>query len=766
MTNLTRFAALFFAICLTFKGTASSPTVETILLVDNSGSMKTSDPTGLRFTAVEMVAALLDGQDQMGVITFSSGSHELTNGLISPDSFTGISPIPPQGYTDIKSALTEASRMLLSQANSQSRRAIILLSDGRPEIEHPYPAYEQETLALAHTLGVPIYAIALTNLADQTFLRELVAQTGGKVIPAQNAEDLLDAYLVAFNDIQDRTLLSPGETTSPGKVTFEIDPALAPYLEKVSFVLAKPETVTARLLAPGGQVVSENSPDIHIVENPYFSIVTIQHPAGGDWAFEIFGQGKTQARAILYSHLRAEIVSPEKVQPAGRPIPIVVRLVDEESAEKVNILGDAAFSATIIRPDGTESSLDRFYDDGTHGDKVAGDGNFTRLFVDTSQLGQYQIHVTGWKGVISVEQSITMDVAEFPTLILDKPHGEVESQGKQVTVQVHLYGDAPLAIEQGEVLAQITTPSGQTQEITLSSVRDGYVGGFSPTENGKYSVSVETQGMTYFGVPFQTTAQGLFNVHIVRNIELEKPNVQVPLGCFDDAGGISITLPVTSTQPELITFSLSNLPGFVLRPVSMNIQPGAQMIKLEILSSSGGLSSGIYRTNLQVSGDPQVSIAPKVIPLEIDIPSFWSKCRQPIVWSGLTLVFMVLVGVVTVRYIRNASAPPQVTGTLRWWAAQMLPANAKDVDLTALKKSSLTIGEKSNCDLVFVAERLNDVHAVLTAERKTFGMTTYLEPLGPVKKGYQMMQRRFLLKHGEIFSMGSLNFQYLSDSGE
>jgi len=193
-----------------------SPFITTILILDNSGSMESSDPQGLRFTAAELVAALLDDRDQLGVILFSSESSQVTDGLISPRVFSGIRPTKPIGYTDIKAALLDAE-IMMRNANTGNRPGVILLSDGKPEISKPYPEYEQETLLIAKKLGAPIYAIALSEQADIPFLKRLALPTGGQVFYAKDASDLLDSYLSAFGAIQDRTILGQGSIAAPGK---------------------------------------------------------------------------------------------------------------------------------------------------------------------------------------------------------------------------------------------------------------------------------------------------------------------------------------------------------------------------------------------------------------------------------------------------------------------------------------------------------------------------------------------------------------------
>lgn len=83
--------------------------VAVILILDNSGSMRTSDPDDLRFTAARLFVALLDEGDAAGLIVFSTGSRPLTQGLVvighagqKRDLVRQMSPAPAEGATDVK----------------------------------------------------------------------------------------------------------------------------------------------------------------------------------------------------------------------------------------------------------------------------------------------------------------------------------------------------------------------------------------------------------------------------------------------------------------------------------------------------------------------------------------------------------------------------------------------------------------------------------------------------------------------------------------
>lgn len=746
---------------LLFHSAAASPAVVAVLILDNSGSMKTSDPANLRYTALDMLAALLDDGDRLGVIGFSTISQALTNGLISPRQYKGIRPSPPEGYTDIKTALVEASKMLAS-TGTDNKTGVILLTDGKAEIEHPYPEYERETLAQAQLLGVPVYAIALTPQADLAFLNRLAAVTGGAVFPARDASDLLDAYLQAFNAMQDRTVTGAGIVSAPGSVELEIDPALAPYLEKVSFVLGKSEGAQARLTDPGGQSPSANTPNTTITSDPRFLIITIRQPQGGIWKFMTTGAGQVRARAILYSRLRVQIVSPGSIQKTGEPIPIVARLLEQrESGELVKIIGDAAFSAQITRPDGSQESLDRFYDDGTHGDLVANDGDFTRLYGNALLPGTYLINITGRKGAVPVAQESRVQMVDFPTLLVDTPQGNYEIRDQPLLLQAHLAGGR---LDSGEVLAHLTAPSGKHSEIRLAGREGAYMADFTPTENGTYSVEFETRNAIFLGVPFWEAARTELSVSLIRTLLIGPPEIQVTSGCLAGNPRITVTLPVSSLRQEHVELFI---PGFTLQPAAFTLHPGEQQITFDISPIEQSPMTGDTQAILRLTALPGLQVQPGAeLLLNFNVPARLIRCREPLSWGGLGILGVTLVGSLLVRRRRVNQTPARVSGTIRWWNDNQPATEAQECDLTALGSPNLTIGSHPDCDVCISTGELAERHVLLLAEKTENAVAMYLQPISAVKKGYGWLHARVLLAHCDQFCMGGLNFQYLSDSGE
>lgn len=612
--------------------------VAVVLILDNSGSMKGNDPQGLRFMAARLFLALLDPGDLAGVILFSTESRTLTPELISIGkrseqegfSDTGIAHelagIPPDGYTDIKAALEDA-RILLEQADhTRYRLVVLLLTDGKPEIAEPYPQYEAEALDLAGDFHTPVLAIALTREAETPFLNRLAAQTGGLVWPAEEPADLLDAYLQIFGEIKDRIVIGDGTSAAPGWAGLDLDEGLAPFVERASFLVVKPESVQAKLLSPGGQALeSLDLGGISQVEDPNFQVITVERPAGGNWGFDLQGDGSVQARAILRSRLRLQVEVPGTGHPAGQPLPIRVRMVEEqEDGSSIRVVGQASFSNLITRPDGQKERLDRFYDDGSNGDVQAGDGEFTRLYTAADLPGTYLIHVQGWKGVASLESSARVSVISFPSLLIDEPQERLyEVRGEPLWLRAHLAGAGSENLDQGELVAVIKTPKGEIEKLQLIHDGDTYAGSFLPLEDGLYELTIEPSDASYMGLPYHQSVTTWFEVKIVPALAIQKDVVR--LGRREIAElvqGIPLTIPYTSTGRRSIPLDvhLEGIPQMKLASVDeIWALPGQTGLVSLSLSGSQTILPGSYHGWLVFTASEGIDLVHPRLPLQIEV---------------------------------------------------------------------------------------------------------------------------------------------------
>jgi hypothetical protein len=557
-----------------------------------------------------------------------------------------------------------------------------------------------------------------------------------------------------LGQIKDRTVIGGEKNKSNGAL--KIEQTLAPYVNSATFVFAKPENTKVRLLGPdGNEITKDHSGDAR------FSLFTLENPVGGTYSFRALGGGQVQAWAILRSRLRVKIVEPGAIHPLNRELPVVVNLLEETTAGNfIKIIGDANFTALITTPDGNKVSLDRFYDDGTHGDPTADDGNYTRIFPAPKVEGVYQIAVQGWKDAIPVQAETRVKVTKFPELIVDFPQEKVEVRDAAVELQVHLDGAA--SFEQGQVIARVVSPSGQTDEIAMTG-NGVYVGEFFPIEDGEYHATFEMRDAKFQGVNFQTQVEHAFDVTVIPFVNLFVNKINAPAACFSTANEFSLLLSIISSSEEILHFSVPN--GWQVIPDSLKVKQGQQDVQLRLLVP-GGVSKDAQHVEILVEGRDRLEIQPDMrIGMDVQIPGLVTRCRTPISLSG-AIFLLVVTGAASIQRKRKANLPPPVSGTLRYWKIGESPALATEIDLTAFGKESLLIGNGATCDVMIPQADLASEHARIWTEKTPEGVEMALEPIGEVRKGYSQQNVRFVLRHGETFRMGAHEFQFLSDSGQ
>lgn len=608
-----------------------------LFILDDSGSMKGNDPSGLRYAAAGMFISALDPGDRVGALRFATQAQTITEGFVELHTqgdklalINQLQPVVGEGYTDVRAAFTSAQPFFQSLDLTGYRPLIVFLTDGTPESPDMCASYLDETLALARDIGAPVYAVALTPGGQTSFLVNLAQETGGQVFTARGAADLLDRFLQILSDLKDRTVVGQGQTGAPGEVAVSLDPALTPYIREVTFIIAHSPGVTTRLAAPGGSEISSVDMGVFRIDDPRFSAVSVPTPQGGDWLVRLEGSGSAQVRAIFHSRLRARVVSPTGWVESGQPAPLVVNLLEEQpNGQMVKIVGDAGFSARITLPDGSQESLDQFYDDGTHGDKLPGDGNFTRMLVNTHQPGSYSISLRGQKGPVSVSAEVQFEAVALPTLVVDAPQpGQYDIRTEPIPLSVHLEGVATGQFE-GGFKAVITSPGGQINDVSLIPEGNSYVGVFLPVEDGAHTVTFTAENSAFLGLPYQREAQSQFTARIVPTVsvvsarfasdtsryEVEEARAGLPL---------EVTFRSTASKPVHLIASLDGLPGFQLAGSQMvDVMPGNETRILTQLVFNGKLESTAAhswqgRLRFEPAPDSSVDLVDAELPLEFE----------------------------------------------------------------------------------------------------------------------------------------------------
>jgi VWFA-related protein len=191
-----------------------------VLAIDTSGSMRSSakpSPMDNAIAAAQAFIAQLSPQDQVGVITFADSVEVLTPLTSNKAGLDAtLETLEAKGATAINDAIVEAVNMLQNRAE---RRAIILLTDGKPEGTQTF-SFDQ-ALSHASNRAIPIYPIGFGSV-DQNQLKRLAELTGGAEQIQPDSATLDDAFSSILNIFREKYLFEITSSIPPDNQEHEL----------------------------------------------------------------------------------------------------------------------------------------------------------------------------------------------------------------------------------------------------------------------------------------------------------------------------------------------------------------------------------------------------------------------------------------------------------------------------------------------------------------------------------------------------------------
>ncbi len=163
-----------------------------VILIDTSGSMKpvgNQDPLGDAVKAASEFINQLNADDYVAVISFADEVtvlQELTTDKSNISS--DLQSLKADGATVMNDAIVTALNLL---TNRSERRAIVLITDGRPEGAQKYDF--NNALNLAAARSIPIYPIGFGDV-DKGQLQKLAEMSGGIEQIEPDSQELSNAF--------------------------------------------------------------------------------------------------------------------------------------------------------------------------------------------------------------------------------------------------------------------------------------------------------------------------------------------------------------------------------------------------------------------------------------------------------------------------------------------------------------------------------------------------------------------------------------------
>ncbi len=309
------------------KIAASCGHVETVLMIDSSGSMSDNDPQRRRIDAAKAFIDAAQEGDSVAVVRFSGGAsvlYELRT-ILSPDDREvlkeAVDSVGQSGGTNINAALNTGFQQLL-YGSAMNRKVGVLLTDGDHNVgEFDPQTYEQfaEQGWTIHTIdldgGSGVTATSETdadadsiNAVNSELLIEIAAATGGEFYSADNANELVQV----FKAISSRT--TRAEEIANSKVTLieGTDQQLNVELQDSNssatfFTNWNDGDVNMTLTTPSGVSISPTTENANVyhASTGIYELYTVQNPQNGQWKVNLSGSSLSAEGEIVNTQVTA-----------------------------------------------------------------------------------------------------------------------------------------------------------------------------------------------------------------------------------------------------------------------------------------------------------------------------------------------------------------------------------------------------------------------------------------------------------------------------
>jgi len=334
--------------------------LDAIILMDDSGSMRTTDPLKLRFSAFSLFMRLLREDDALGLVRFDDAAtvvvplHPMATEKDRQALEQALTTFSTRGrYTNIYAALKTALHHMQQRGREDAVRAVILISDGLMDVNPAAGVRNADALRQLHETLLPAYqaaqvkvvTLALSPGADRSLLQAIAAMTGGSFFYTPQAGALSQALLDIF------TVLKSPETIQVTGQRVAIDSSVK---ETTFFIMLDTSKQDVALLRPDGVKLDKarRDPATRWFIGKDYVLVTIQEPLAGEWSVDSAGQ--RLAKVIVLTDIRLEVTHAQRPSFTGQDVQISARLVASGPLGAPSLpLADLAFVAEVVPPAAT-----------------------------------------------------------------------------------------------------------------------------------------------------------------------------------------------------------------------------------------------------------------------------------------------------------------------------------------------------------------------------------------------------------------------------
>lgn len=486
------------------------------IVVDISGSMKQTDPNNLRISALNLLLELMPEGAQAGIWTFG----QYVNNLVP------VAPVDEQWRSQAKVMATKVSSLGLKtnltgalndaawglSADSGFQQSIILLTDGKVDMAasndpkaDAVNALERQAL-MAQVLekyrvaGANVHTLALSDLADKNLLQQIALETDGLYSQASSAEELMKAFLRAFDQAV------PAEQVPMEDNTFSIDDSVNEFTALIFKRSGGQETA---LLTPEGDrfTQAQHPKTVRWHRDVSFDLVTIKAPEVGTWVAEADLDPSNRVTILSDLALNVEGV-PATIFP-GDKLDVEINMINEGVVvKKPELLRLTDITMKVVTASGREGS--KILSDP---ENPPADGIYREGLYRLKELGQYQVDVIAEGRTFQRKRSFSMTMIQ-PVEITHRP----DIEKKVYRIEVRALSDN-LDVERSRVIAKVRSPDENTiiQSVVYDVDIQAWVSEVEASKGpGEYRVDLNIRGITQSGKNFKVKPESIvFSLPII-----------------------------------------------------------------------------------------------------------------------------------------------------------------------------------------------------------------------------------------------------------
>ena len=341
--------------------------IDVALLIDDSRSMRKTDPERLRVSAANLFASIAATRDDVATLTvigFSGRARLLLPPTPPRESGTiteALGQFEALGSTDMDAAFFMACRVMKDLP--ESLKMAVVLSDGRDE-----PGIYRGAHALFQTRRWPAFTIGLSDLADHATLKRISEATGGRYFFSPTKDELASIFRDIALSIHRSVHVTDWRVEPGGRRTIPVDDSIS----RLTFALAYGNKgASVSLKPPGGTPLPLPAPGNR-------ALLDVPSPLLGTWEASAGEKGNDTLFVTADSDL--ELIPFPILESATGAAPV--------EASCVLVRGNAPVPGVDIAAELAGRRV-RLYDDGKHGDTAADDGIYGGVVVPDTVAGTH-----------------------------------------------------------------------------------------------------------------------------------------------------------------------------------------------------------------------------------------------------------------------------------------------------------------------------------------------------------------------------------------